>query len=260
MTRAKRNSVIAVAAASGVMAMAGSVYADSAAEGAAKGSPGLLSGNGIQLPVHVPVSACGNTVNVVGLLNPAMGNRCANKSGGAHEGGSSSSSPSASSSTSGGAKAGGASEGSPGVISGNGVQLPVRLPVNVSGNTVNVVGVANPVFGNEAVNGPGGQPEEPVEQKPPTVPPKEQKPPAPEHPTVGSKPPVKTPPHEPPTVRNLPPRPVVPTVRERTPVHTLAHTGTDGTVGGAAAASLAALLAGGFLFRRYGAGAAGRRG
>ncbi|WP_030209708.1 chaplin [Streptomyces sp. NRRL S-87] len=258
--------MIAVAAASGVMAMAGSVYADSAAEGASKGSPGLLSGNGIQLPVHVPVSACGNTVNVVGLLNPAMGNRCANQGGGAantgsgaHESGSSSSSPSATSSTSGGAKAGGAAEGSPGVITGNGVQLPVRLPVNVSGNTVNVVGVANPVFGNESVNGPGGRPEEPVQPKPPTV----QKPPAPEVPTVppkpAVKPPVKTAPHEPPTVRTLP-RPVVPTVRERRPVEALAHTGADGTVGAAAATSLAALLAGGLLFRRFGAPAAGRRG
>ena len=46
--------------------------------GAAAGSPGVLSGNTVQVPVHVPVNVCGNTVNVVGLLNPAFGNHCAN--------------------------------------------------------------------------------------------------------------------------------------------------------------------------------------
>ena len=48
--------------------------------GAAVGSPGVASGNVIQVPVHTPVNACGNTVNVIGLLNPAFGNSCANVS------------------------------------------------------------------------------------------------------------------------------------------------------------------------------------
>jgi hypothetical protein len=48
------------------------------AEGVAAGSPGVLSGNLIQVPVHIPVNVCGNTVNVIGLLNPAFGNSCAN--------------------------------------------------------------------------------------------------------------------------------------------------------------------------------------
>ncbi|MEW1634464.1 chaplin [Streptomyces sp. NPDC093801] len=48
------------------------------AEGLAAGSPGVLSGNLVQVPVHVPVNVCGNTVNVIGLLNPAFGNRCLN--------------------------------------------------------------------------------------------------------------------------------------------------------------------------------------
>ncbi|MGW6058997.1 chaplin family protein [Streptomyces sp. NPDC055189] len=52
--------------------------ADSGAQGAAQGSPGAVSGNLAQLPLHVPANVCGNTVNVVGLLNPAFGNRCAN--------------------------------------------------------------------------------------------------------------------------------------------------------------------------------------
>ncbi|WP_455361563.1 chaplin [Streptomyces sp. SYSU K21746] len=41
---------------------------------------------------------------------------------------------------------------SPGVGSGNLGQVPVHVPVNVAGNTANLVGLLNPVFGNEAVN------------------------------------------------------------------------------------------------------------
>lgn len=52
--------------------------ADSGASGAAQGSPGVLSGNVVQVPVHVPVNVCGNTIDVVGLLNPAFGNTCVN--------------------------------------------------------------------------------------------------------------------------------------------------------------------------------------
>ncbi len=52
--------------------------ADAGAQGAAIGSPGVLSGNVVQAPVHVPVNVCGNTVNVIGLLNPAFGNTCVN--------------------------------------------------------------------------------------------------------------------------------------------------------------------------------------
>ncbi|MER5859395.1 MULTISPECIES: chaplin [Streptomyces] len=44
------------------------------AGGAAHGSPGVGSGNVVQVPVHVPVNAVGNSVNVIGLLNPAFGN------------------------------------------------------------------------------------------------------------------------------------------------------------------------------------------
>jgi hypothetical protein len=30
----------------------------------------------VQVPVHVPVNTCGNTVLVIGVLNPAYGNQC----------------------------------------------------------------------------------------------------------------------------------------------------------------------------------------
>ncbi|WP_079055806.1 chaplin [Streptomyces caeruleatus] len=145
MRRVTRYGVIAVAA-SGAMAVTMPVFADSAADGAAADSPGLLSGNTVQLPVHVPVNVCGNTVNVVGLLNPAVGNSCVNEDGG-HKAGAASH---------GGASAEGSGKDSPGLASGNVVQLPVHLPVNVSGNSVNVVGVGNPATGNESVNDSGG--------------------------------------------------------------------------------------------------------
>lgn len=54
-------------------------FADAGAEGAAVGSPGVLSGNLLQVPVHVPINVCGNTVNVIALLNPAFGSACVNK-------------------------------------------------------------------------------------------------------------------------------------------------------------------------------------
>ncbi|WP_406001797.1 chaplin ChpH [Streptomyces sp. NBC_00829] len=73
--------VVAAAAATGglVLAGAGMAMADAGAQGAAVGSPGALSGNVVQVPIHVPVNVCGNTVSVIGLLNPAFGNYCVNK-------------------------------------------------------------------------------------------------------------------------------------------------------------------------------------
>ncbi|MET7292773.1 chaplin ChpH [Streptomyces griseoloalbus] len=73
--------VVAVAAATGglVLAGAGMASAHSGAQGAAVNSPGVVSGNVIQVPVHVPVNVCGNTVSVIGLLNPAFGNTCVNQ-------------------------------------------------------------------------------------------------------------------------------------------------------------------------------------
>ncbi|MEV8596645.1 chaplin [Streptomyces sp. NPDC052012] len=73
--------VVAVAAATGglVLAGAGMAAADSGAQGAAVHSPGVVSGNVIQAPIHIPVNVCGNTVSVIGLLNPAFGNTCVNQ-------------------------------------------------------------------------------------------------------------------------------------------------------------------------------------
>ncbi|MET9549015.1 MULTISPECIES: chaplin [unclassified Streptomyces] len=73
--------IVAAAAATGglVLAGAGVAAADAGAQGAAVKSPGVVSGNVIQAPIHVPVNVCGNTVNVIGLLNPTFGNTCINK-------------------------------------------------------------------------------------------------------------------------------------------------------------------------------------
>ncbi|MEV0263363.1 chaplin ChpH [Streptomyces sp. NPDC050617] len=72
--------IVAAAAVTGglVLAGAGLAVADSGAQGAAVGSPGVLSGNVVQVPIHVPVNVCGNAISVVGLLNPAFGNTCVN--------------------------------------------------------------------------------------------------------------------------------------------------------------------------------------
>ncbi|MCT2588741.1 chaplin [Streptomyces sp. N2-109] len=72
--------VVATAAAAGglLLAGAGMAAADSGAMGAAVGSPGVVSGNVVQAPIHIPANVCGNTVNVVGVLNPAVGNTCVN--------------------------------------------------------------------------------------------------------------------------------------------------------------------------------------
>ncbi|MFF7179516.1 chaplin family protein [Streptomyces sp. NPDC008121] len=74
----------AVLAGTGAVALsgAGMAVADSGAQGAALNSPGVASGNVVQVPVHIPVNLCGNTVTVIGLINPAFGNQCANVDGG----------------------------------------------------------------------------------------------------------------------------------------------------------------------------------
>ncbi|MFF3348660.1 chaplin family protein [Streptomyces sp. NPDC002779] len=150
MRQVTRKGLMTVAAATGVIAAAGgAAQADSGASGSAARSPGVLSGNTVQAPVHAPVNACGNTVDVVGVLNPAAGNTCVNKGGGAHGG-------YGDRGGSGGAHSGGHAADSPGVASGNHVEVPVYAPVNVCGNSVDVIGVGNGTTGNDCGNGGGG--------------------------------------------------------------------------------------------------------
>nr|BFD84760.1 chaplin ChpD [Streptomyces sp. Xyl84] len=73
-----KKSVAVVTGAILALGMAAPAFADAGAEGAAVGSPGVISGNTIQIPVHVPINLCGNTIDIIALLNPAFGNTCVN--------------------------------------------------------------------------------------------------------------------------------------------------------------------------------------
>ncbi|MEU3727598.1 chaplin [Streptomyces sp. NPDC031705] len=67
-----------VLAAAGILGATGSAVADVTAEGLAYGSPGVLSGNVIQVPLHAPISACGNSIGLIGLVGGTAGNTCVN--------------------------------------------------------------------------------------------------------------------------------------------------------------------------------------
>ncbi|MEU4153876.1 chaplin [Streptomyces sp. NPDC026659] len=74
MKNLKKAAAVTMVTGGLIAAGAGMASASSGASGAATASPGVVSGNVIQAPVHVPVNVVGNTVNVIGLLNPAFGN------------------------------------------------------------------------------------------------------------------------------------------------------------------------------------------
>ncbi|MFJ3586759.1 chaplin [Streptomyces sp. NPDC090127] len=78
MIHVRRGLAVALTAGAVVVGGASMAAADTGAQGVAAYSPGVGSGNLIQVPIHVPVNACGNTVSVIGLLNPAFGNTCVN--------------------------------------------------------------------------------------------------------------------------------------------------------------------------------------
>ena len=74
----RKGALVVTAAGAAVLAGAGAASAQSVAAGHSVGSPGVVSGNTVQVPVHIPVNVCGDSVNVIGLLNPAFGNCCHN--------------------------------------------------------------------------------------------------------------------------------------------------------------------------------------
>ncbi|MFI8202105.1 chaplin [Streptomyces sp. NPDC085937] len=79
MSRIAKAATLALGTGAVVFSGAGMASAHSGADGAAVHSPGVASGNVIQAPIHIPVNVCGNTVDIVGVLNPAFGNYCVNK-------------------------------------------------------------------------------------------------------------------------------------------------------------------------------------
>ncbi|MFE1171238.1 chaplin family protein [Streptomyces sp. NPDC058773] len=254
MRQVARKGLITAAAASGVLAMAaGYAHADAGAAGGAANSPGVGSGNNVQVPVHVPVNACGNTVNVVGLLNPAFGNRCANDGGGRHHG---AHRPGGHT----GAGAAGGASNSPGVVSGNSVQAPVDVPVNACGNNVSGGGLLNPAFGNHCSNGssatPGRphHPSRPHEPGRPHHPGKPHEPSRPHHPSTPHHPgnphqpgnPSQQTPHKPGKPQTGGPSQQA---KPSKPVGHLAQTGA-GSIGYAVPASAGMLLGGALLYRK----------
>ncbi|MFI1105014.1 chaplin [Streptomyces melanogenes] len=78
MSRTAKALALSAAAAAAVVGGAGVATADSEASGEATHSPGVASGNLIQVPIHIPINLCGNSAQLVGLLNPAFGNTCVN--------------------------------------------------------------------------------------------------------------------------------------------------------------------------------------
>ncbi|WP_326787662.1 chaplin [Streptomyces sp. NBC_00151] len=313
--------VVLAAAATGIMSLyASPALADSNTTATASDSPGVASGNNIQVPVNVPLNICGNTVDVVAALNPAFGNSCASGSvsqgrhaaphhaaqghggqpggnraehggygghgsehagyGGHQAGGharehggrsgyggeqggygdsrhgrsgygdsgygdsrhghSGHMSPGYGDSGAhrsgwSGASSYGGTHGSPGVLSGDQVAAPVDLPVELCGNALDVIGIANSVFGNSCAHhhAPEGHATTPHHCTPPATPPR----------TVPQ--PPKTP------VVHTPPV----TVHEQPPVHrqytppTLAETGGEGVLANAAI-SVALMTGGALLYRR----------
>ncbi|MFD9791749.1 chaplin [Streptomyces sp. NPDC059070] len=80
MKNVKKAAAVAMVAGGIVAAGAGAASAHGGAEanGKAEHSPGVISGNLVQAPIHIPVNATGNSVNVIGVLNPAFGNESSN--------------------------------------------------------------------------------------------------------------------------------------------------------------------------------------
>lgn len=74
MNTAKRAAVVVATAGVAVGAAAGAASADAGAQGAASNSPGVLAGNVLSIPAHIAPQVVGDSVNVIGLLNPAFGN------------------------------------------------------------------------------------------------------------------------------------------------------------------------------------------
>ncbi len=91
-------------------------------------SRGVLSGNTVQIPINLGLNLCGNQVDAVAVQNKVDGSDCSFSSG---------------------ATATSSTNYSGGLGSGNTIQVPVNIPLNVCGNQAILVGVANKVAGGK---------------------------------------------------------------------------------------------------------------
>ncbi|MET9457216.1 chaplin [Streptomyces canus] len=167
MRQTLSRGMFAAAAATSVLSLCGSpALADSQANGSAVDSPGVVSGNDVQVPVEVPLNLCGNTIDVVAALDPAFGNDCAARDEGAEDDSSYGSGQDHEEDADGG------TEGSPGVGSGNDVRVPVEVPLNVCGDSAGLATVLDPAFGNScAEDTSDGYGDTPATTPPSTPPP-----------------------------------------------------------------------------------------
>ncbi|WP_406330137.1 chaplin [Streptomyces sp. NBC_00203] len=230
-----RGVFAAAAAATGILSLYGSAaFADTHAAGTAEDSPGVLSGTSVQVPVEVPVNLCGNTVDAVAALNHTFGNSCDNTSDKTEEG---SLEPSSDASSVSGDRtadthAAGVAEDSPGLLSGNSVQVPIEVSLNACGNSVDAGAAFNYALGNSCDNGSYGDDGYGTEEETPPPPSASQTPP-----------PTRTPTPTPPPTRasETPP----PAVEQPGKPPTLAETGSGALA--AASTAGAALIAGGVM-------------
>ncbi|KAI1297792.1 hypothetical protein EDD11_006925 [Mortierella claussenii] len=50
-------------------------------EDSANRSPGLVSGDAVDIPINIPINLCGDSIDIIGLINPVSGNICEQKEG-----------------------------------------------------------------------------------------------------------------------------------------------------------------------------------
>nr|WP_317623751.1 chaplin [Catenulispora acidiphila] len=124
----------------------------SSANAVATSSPGLVSGNVVQVPVDAPLNVCGITANVVGVFDTAAGTTCVN--GGERHGHWEYPGDLQEHHVGAGAKA--VTANSSGAVTGNVLQVPIEAPINACGDSVDLVGVFDSALDNRCVNHTAG--------------------------------------------------------------------------------------------------------
>jgi LPXTG-motif cell wall-anchored protein len=118
--------------------------AGAAASSTVKNSGGILSGNTVQIPIDLGLNLCTYQADAIAASNTVHGSTC----GG----------PSAAGGADSGATATTSTSHSGGILSGNTVQVPVNVPLEVCGNQAVAVGLKNAVHGGTCGDSaaPGG--------------------------------------------------------------------------------------------------------
>ncbi len=79
LRQALSKGMLTAAAVTGILSVPGAfAFADADADATATGSAGLIAGNNVSVPIHVPLNVCGNSINVLAVLNPTTDNTCVN--------------------------------------------------------------------------------------------------------------------------------------------------------------------------------------